>query len=79
MRFWKVLVMMKAQVQLVSTHTELPSPRALVGKISDITSHGVGPQPRAKPEKHIHILLANREVFGQHYNMGTALGLLLQL
>lgn len=54
MRFWKVLVMIKAQVQLVRTQTALPSPRALVGKISDITSHGVGPQPSAKPKEHVH-------------------------
>lgn len=48
---------MKAQVQLVSTHAALPSPRALVGKISDITSHGIGPQPSAKPVKHTHYKL----------------------
>lgn len=49
MRSWKVLVMMKAQVQLVSTHKALPNPLARVGKISDIMSQGVGPQPRANP------------------------------
>lgn len=51
MRFWKVLVTMKAQVQLVSTHKALPRPLARVGKISDIMSHGVGPQPRANPDQ----------------------------
>lgn len=36
--------------QLVSTHAALANPLALTGKISDMTSHGIGPQPRAKPE-----------------------------
>lgn len=48
-RFWKVLVMMKAEPQLVRTQTELANPFTRVGKISDITSQGMGPQPREKP------------------------------
>lgn len=37
-------------VQLVRTHTALATPLTLMGKISDMTSQGIGPQPRAKPE-----------------------------
>lgn len=46
---WKVLVTKNAMPQLVSTHTALANPLALTGKISDMTSQGIGPQPRAKP------------------------------
>lgn len=48
-RSWKVLVMMKAEPQLVRTQTELANPFTREGKISDITSQGMGPQPREKP------------------------------
>ncbi len=47
---WKVLVMMNVMPQLVSTQTALATPLTLMGKISDMTSHGMGPQPRAKPK-----------------------------
>lgn len=47
--FWKVLVIRKAMLQLVRTQTALANPLTLTGKISDMTSHGIGPQPRAKP------------------------------
>jgi hypothetical protein len=50
-RSWKVLVMMKAEPQLVRTQTELANPFTREGKISDITSQGIGPQPREKPER----------------------------
>lgn len=39
----------KAITQFVNTQAPLDTPLALSGKISDITSHGTGPQPRAKP------------------------------
>uniref|UniRef100_A0A0E9WYX7 Uncharacterized protein n=1 Tax=Anguilla anguilla TaxID=7936 RepID=A0A0E9WYX7_ANGAN len=48
-RSWKVLVTMKAAVQFIKTQIALANPRTCTGKISDITSHGVGPQPKAKP------------------------------
>ena len=48
---WKVLVTKNAMPQLVSTHTALANPLALTGKISDMTSQGIGPQPRAKPKQ----------------------------
>lgn len=48
---WKLLVMTKAMPQLVSTQTELAKPRTFTGKISDITNHGMGPQPKAKPTR----------------------------
>lgn len=47
---WKVLVTRNAMLQLERTQTALAKPLALMGKISDMTSHGIGPQPRAKPE-----------------------------
>lgn len=36
-------------LQLVRTHTALAKPLTLTGKTSDMISHGIGPQPRAKP------------------------------
>lgn len=41
---------MNAMPQLVRTQAALANPLTLTGKISDMTSHGIGPQPRAKPE-----------------------------
>lgn len=46
---WKFLVTMNAMPQLVSTQAALAKPLTLTGKISDMTNHGIGPQPRAKP------------------------------
>lgn len=43
------LVTRKAIAQFVNTQAPLDMPLALSGKISDVTSHGIGPQPRAKP------------------------------
>jgi len=43
------LVTKNAISQFVNTQAALDTPLALSGKISDITSHGTGPQPRAKP------------------------------
>lgn len=43
------LVIKKAITQFVNTQAPLDMPLALRGKISDMTSHGTGPQPRAKP------------------------------
>lgn len=51
---WKVLVTKNAMPQLVSTQAALATPLALTGKISDMTSQGIGPQPRAKPEHSDH-------------------------
>lgn len=48
-RSWNSLVTRKAMSQLVRTQAPLAIPRALRGKISDITSQGMGPQPKAKP------------------------------
>lgn len=54
---WKVLVTMNAMLQLVRTQTALANPLTLTGKISDMTSHGIGPQPRAKPEHSNKLLM----------------------
>lgn len=48
---WKFLVTTNAMLQLARTQTALANPLTFTGKISDMTSHGIGPQPRAKPEQ----------------------------
>lgn len=57
---WKDLVTMKAVLQLARTQTALANPLTLIGKTSDMISHGTGPQPRAKPEHDSKLLIAKR-------------------
>lgn len=46
-------IMAKAVTQLTATHRPEAMPRAAVGRISDISSHVIGPQPIAKPAQKI--------------------------
>lgn len=51
MRLLNSLVTRKAMNQLVRTQTPVATPLTCRGKISDMRSHGMGPQPTAKPAR----------------------------